>query len=53
MSLVNWLNIISVYLPCLNKRAHALFDIVHSDVWGSCPVTSKFGYKYFVIFDEI
>ena len=34
----------------VNKRANAPFALVHSDVWGSCPVTSKTGFRYFVTF---
>ncbi|KAJ9544458.1 hypothetical protein OSB04_024165 [Centaurea solstitialis] len=33
-----------------NKRASSPFVLVHSDVWGPCPVTSKLGFKYFVTF---
>nr|GEZ00012.1 polyprotein, putative [Tanacetum cinerariifolium] len=33
-----------------NKRAASPFKIVHSNVWGPCPVTSKSGFKYFVTF---
>ncbi|RVW27977.1 Retrovirus-related Pol polyprotein from transposon TNT 1-94 [Vitis vinifera] len=29
--------------PRINKRAESLFELVHSDVWGPCPVTSKTG----------
>ncbi|RVW60135.1 Retrovirus-related Pol polyprotein from transposon TNT 1-94 [Vitis vinifera] len=36
--------------PRLNKRAESLFELVHSDVWGSCPVTSQTGFRYFVTF---
>ncbi|CAH9142653.1 unnamed protein product [Cuscuta epithymum] len=36
--------------PRLNKRANAPFDLVHTDVWGACPVVSKSGFKYFVTF---
>ena len=36
--------------PRVNKRANAPFELVHSDVWGPCPVTSKPGFKYFVTF---
>ncbi|GJS25028.1 retrovirus-related pol polyprotein from transposon TNT 1-94 [Tanacetum coccineum] len=31
--------------PRANKRAASPFELVHSDVWGPCPVTSKFGFK--------
>jgi hypothetical protein len=34
----------------VNKRADAPFELVRSDVWGPCPVTSKTGFKYFVTF---
>ncbi|KAJ9548762.1 hypothetical protein OSB04_021305 [Centaurea solstitialis] len=33
-----------------NKRASSPFELVHYDVWGPCPVTSKLGFKYFVTF---
>ena len=36
--------------PRVNKRASAPFELVHSDVWGPCPVMSKTGFKYFVTF---
>ncbi|XP_071900983.1 uncharacterized protein [Coffea arabica] len=36
--------------PRVDKRADAPFALVHSDVWGSSPVTSKTGFKYFVTF---
>ncbi|XP_071933222.1 uncharacterized protein [Coffea arabica] len=36
--------------PRVNKRADAPFALVHSDVWGSSPVISKTGFKYFVTF---
>ncbi|KAJ9556562.1 LOW QUALITY PROTEIN: hypothetical protein OSB04_011176 [Centaurea solstitialis] len=29
---------------------HHRFELVHSDVWGPCPITSKSGFKYFVTF---
>ena len=38
------------YSPRVNKRASALFELVHSDVWGSCPVVSLTGFQYFVTF---
>ena len=34
----------------VNKRASAPFELVHSDVWGSCPVVSSIGFRYFVTF---
>ena len=36
--------------PRINKRAESLFKLVHFDVWGPCPVTSKTGFRYFVTF---
>ena len=36
--------------PRVNKRASAPFELVHSDVWGPCPVMSPIGFKYFVTF---
>lgn len=36
--------------PRVNKRVSSPFELVHSDVWGPCPVTSKLGFKYFVTF---
>ena len=36
--------------PRINKRVESLFKLVHSDVWGPCPVTSKTGFRYFVTF---
>ena len=38
------------YIPRVNKRASAPFELVHSDVWGSCPVVSPTGFRYFVTF---
>ena len=38
------------YSPRVNKRASAPFELVHSDVWGSCPVVSTTGFRYFVTF---
>ena len=34
-------------LPRVNKRAS---ELVHLDVWGSCPVVSPTGFWYFVTF---
>lgn len=34
----------------VNRRAKAPFELVHSDVWEPCPVTSKPGFWYFVAF---
>ena len=36
--------------PRVNIRASAPFELVHSDVWGPCPVMSSTGFKYFVTF---
>ncbi|GMI78284.1 hypothetical protein HRI_001497700 [Hibiscus trionum] len=36
--------------PRFNNRASAPFELVHSDVWGPSPVTSKPGFRYFVTF---
>jgi len=36
--------------PRVNKRAKSAFELVHSDVWGPCPVISKTGHKYFITF---
>ena len=36
--------------PRVNKRASVPFELVHSDIWGSCPVMSPIGFKYFVTF---
>ena len=36
--------------PKVNKRASALFALVHSDAWGLCPVVSSTGFRYFVTF---
>ena len=36
--------------PKVNKRASAPLELVHSDVWGPCPVLPPIGFKYFVTF---
>ena len=36
--------------PRFNKRASAPFELVYSDVWGSCPVMSPIRFKYIVTF---
>ena len=36
--------------PRVNNRASAPFELVHSDVWGPCPVVSQTGFRYFVTF---
>ena len=33
-----------------NKMANNSFVLVHSDVWGPYLITSKLGFKYFIIF---
>ncbi|MFS7952632.1 putative RNA-directed DNA polymerase [Helianthus anomalus] len=39
-------------LPFANndKRASNPLDLVHCDLWGPSPITSKNGYKYYVVF---
>ena len=34
----------------VNNRASASFELVHSDVWGPCPVVPPTGFQYFVTF---
>ena len=34
--------------PKINKQVSSPFELVHSDVWGPCPVMSPTGFKYFV-----
>ena len=36
--------------PRVNKRASAPFELVHSDMWGPCPIVSPTGFRYFVTF---
>ena len=36
--------------PRVNKRDGAPFELVHSDVWGPCPVLSPTRFRYFVTF---
>ena len=36
--------------PRVNKPASAPFELVHSDIWGPCPVLSTTVFKYFVTF---
>ena len=38
------------YSPRVNKRASVHFELVHSDVWGPCPVVSPTRFRYFVTF---
>ncbi|CAN1239948.1 Retrovirus-related Pol polyprotein from transposon TNT 1-94, partial [Linum grandiflorum] len=47
---------------CIGAKAHKIpfqsgfssdmdiFDLVHSDLWGPSPVTSRLGYRYFALF---
>ena len=40
--------------PKVNKRASTPFELIHSNVWGPCPIMSPTGFKYFVTFvDDI
>ena len=34
----------------VNTRASAPFELVHSNVWGPCPVMSLTGFKYFITY---
>ena len=34
----------------VNKQTFAPFELVHSDVWGPCPIMSPTGFKSFVTF---
>ena len=36
--------------PKVNKRASTSFELVHSDVWGPCPIVPPIGFRYFVTF---
>ena len=38
------------YVSRVNKRVASPFEVVHSDIWGPCPVVSKSGFRYFVTF---
>ena len=40
----------SLLSPRVNKRAESIFELVHSNVWGPCPITSKTRFRYFVTF---
>jgi len=33
-----------------DKQASHVLDLIHCDLWGSSPVSSNLGYKYYVIF---
>ncbi|XP_075074543.1 uncharacterized protein LOC142162130 [Nicotiana tabacum] len=34
----------------VNKRVDLPFELVHTDVWGPCPIISKTGFRYLVTF---
>ena len=34
----------------LDDRCSSLFDCIHNDVWGPCPVESLTGCRFFMIF---
>ena len=36
--------------PRVNNRVSAPFELVHSDVWGPCPVVSPTRFRYYVMF---
>ena len=36
--------------PRVNKRASASFELIHSNVWGPCPIVSPTRFRYFVSF---
>ena len=36
--------------PRVNNRDSAPFELVHSDVWGLCPIVCLTGFRYFVTF---
>lgn len=40
----------SSYVPRVNKRVASPFELIHSDVWGPCPVLFKSEFRYFVTF---
>ena len=43
-----------VYLSLrVNKRASTSFELVHSNVWGPCPVVSPIGFQYFLLLSMI
>ena len=46
-----YVNLHHVHLsPRVNNRASTPFELVHSDVWGPCPIVSPTGFRYFVTF---
>ena len=40
------------YPDRINKKVDSPFSLVHSNVWGSYPITSKLGFNYFYNFCE-
>ncbi|GAB2276130.1 hypothetical protein Dimus_039173 [Dionaea muscipula] len=40
----------ATYVPRSNTRASTPFELIHSDIWGSCPIQSGAGFRYFVTF---
>lgn len=34
----------------VNKQALLPFELVNLDIWGSCPIVSKTGFRYFITF---
>ncbi|KAL4038596.1 hypothetical protein IC575_002218 [Cucumis melo] len=34
----------------VNKQVSAPFELVHSNIWGPCPIVSRIGFCYFVTF---
>ena len=40
------------FVPPVNKKASHAFELVHSDVWGPCPVVFKTRFRYFVTFED-
>ena len=37
-------------VPQVNKLIASSFELVHSDIWGSCPIVSQSDFKYFITF---
>jgi len=38
------------YPPKMSSRTDTLFELVHSDIWGPCPVKTPLGFQYFISF---